>query len=128
VDAKMKNGTDEITGILKLLSVRTRIKILELLKKGDLCVNALSAGLDVTQGAVSQHLRLIREAGIIKAEKRGCYVHYSLNGKILAKCFKEIEKFFSPETKFPEKRKCMRHEEKAGRFRVKKEQTDGCRR
>ena len=34
------------------------------------------ARLGITQGAVSQHLRILREAGLIEAERRGCHIHY----------------------------------------------------
>ena len=79
-------GADQLARVCKVLSVPTRVRILQLLKGRALCVNALAARLDVTQGAVSQHLRILRDAGLLEAEKRGYYVHYRLNGKSLAKC------------------------------------------
>jgi len=42
-------------------------------------VNALAARLGVTQGAVSQHLRIMRDAGLVIDQKRGYFVHYELN-------------------------------------------------
>ena len=75
----------QIARICKVLSVPTRVRILELLTRRVLCVGAISARLDVTQGAVSQHLRVLREAGLVTAEKRGYYVHYRLNRQALAK-------------------------------------------
>lgn len=77
---------DELARILKVLSVGTRVRIVQLLKGRALCVNALAARLDVTQGAVSQHLRTLRDAGLVTAEKRGYFVHYRLNCDALAKC------------------------------------------
>jgi len=71
--------------VCKILSVSTRVKILQLLKSRALCVGALSARLDVTQGAVSQHLRILRDADLVVAEKRGYFVHYRLNEKTLSK-------------------------------------------
>lgn len=44
-----------------------------------LCVNALARRLGVTQSAVSQHLRVLRQAGLVRGERRGPFVHYSLN-------------------------------------------------
>ena len=75
----------DLACICKILSVETRIRILQLLKNRALCVGALSARLDVTQGAVSQHLRILREADLVIAEKRGYFVHYRLNEKTLGK-------------------------------------------
>ena len=77
---------EDLARILKVLSVGTRVRIIQLLKDRALCVNALAARLDVTQGAVSQHLRILRDAGLVTAEKRGYFVHYRLNGRALARC------------------------------------------
>ena len=74
---------DDIARIAKALSVDTRVRIVELLKGNCLCVNALAARLTVTQSAVSQHLRILREAGLVTPEKRGYWVHYRLNEQTL---------------------------------------------
>ena len=84
--------------ILKVLSVGTRIEILRLLRGRSLCVNALAARLDVTQGAVSQHLRIMREAGLVIDEKRGYYVHYRLNEKTSAAWREAIAQLLEPES------------------------------
>jgi ArsR family transcriptional regulator, arsenate/arsenite/antimonite-responsive transcriptional repressor len=77
---------ENLARIIEVLSVGRRVQIIQLLKGRALCVNALAARLDVTQGAVSQHLRILRDAGLVTAEKRGCFVHYRLNGRALARC------------------------------------------
>jgi len=82
--------------ILKALSVETRVRIIQLLKGRVLCVGALAARLDVTQGAVSQHLRILRDAGLVIDEKRGYFVHYRLNGKTLAKWRAAIDELLAP--------------------------------
>jgi DNA-binding transcriptional ArsR family regulator len=65
--------------MMKVLSVGTRVRIARLLKGRTLCVNALAGRLGVTQGAVSQHLRVMRDAGLVVDERCGYYVHYRLN-------------------------------------------------
>lgn len=80
----MARTPDQLGRLLKVLSVGTRIRIVQLLKGRALCVNALASRLDVTQGAVSQHLRFMRDAGLVIDEKRGYFVHYRLNEKTLA--------------------------------------------
>ena len=77
------------------LAVDSRLHIIRMLKGRALCVGALAARLDVTQGAVSQHLRVLREAGVVVAEKRGYYVHYRLNDRTLAKWRREITALLS---------------------------------
>jgi DNA-binding transcriptional ArsR family regulator len=44
-----------------------------------LCVNALAHHLGVTQSAVSQHLRVLRQAGLVRGTRRGAFVHYTLD-------------------------------------------------
>ncbi|MGQ9662384.1 MAG: ArsR/SmtB family transcription factor [Kiritimatiellia bacterium] len=82
--------------ILKLLSVPARLRILRMLRSGALCVNALTARLRITQGAVSQHLAALRRAGIVRAERRGCYVHYMLNDSVLLEWGEVVRRLFEP--------------------------------
>ncbi|MBE0535501.1 MAG: winged helix-turn-helix transcriptional regulator [Phycisphaerae bacterium] len=80
----MDGNAEQLAKVLKVLSVGTRVRIVQLLKGRALCVNALACRLDVTQGAVSQHLRVLRDAGVVIDEKRGYFVHYRLNEEVLA--------------------------------------------
>ena len=50
----------------------------------------------MTQGAVSQHLRVMRDASLVIDEKRGYYVHYSLNEKTLTAWREEIDRLLDP--------------------------------
>ena len=86
----------QLARLLKVLSVDTRVRIVQLLKGRALCVNALASRLDVTQGAVSQHLRIMRDAGLVIDEKRGYYVHYRLNEDTLAAWREEIDRLLDP--------------------------------
>jgi ArsR family transcriptional regulator, arsenate/arsenite/antimonite-responsive transcriptional repressor len=71
--------------IFKVLSVETRVRMLNLLKERALCVNALARALEITPAAVSQHLRILRDADAVIADKRGYFVHYRTNNKTLAR-------------------------------------------
>jgi DNA-binding transcriptional ArsR family regulator len=83
---------EELAEIFKALSDPTRLRLVKLLSEcssgecsgGALCVNALAHRLGVTQSAVSQHLRVLRQAGLVNGERRGYYVHYSLDRDRLA--------------------------------------------
>ena len=81
----MDQEANKLARWLKILSVGTRVRIVQLLNGRALCVNALAHRLDITQSAVSQHLRILREAGLVIDEKRGYYVHYRLNEKTFSK-------------------------------------------
>jgi len=92
----MTDDPNELARMLKVLAAATRVRIVQLLKGRALCVNALAARLAVTQGAVSQHLRIMRDAGLVIDEKRGYYVHYRLNEETLAAWREEIGKLLDP--------------------------------
>ena len=92
-----KADAQKLARIFKALSVDTRVRMVQLLKDRALCVGALSARLDVTQGAVSQHLRILRDADLVVPEKRGYYVHYRLNEKTLLKWKNAVERFLGKE-------------------------------
>ena len=76
----------EAAELFKILSVDKRIEIIELLKKEPMSVNALAEALGVTQSAVSQHLRVLKGAGLVKGERQGYWIFYSLNRDTLEKC------------------------------------------
>jgi DNA-binding transcriptional ArsR family regulator len=92
----MPAGSKELARLLKVLSVETRLRIVQLLKGRALCVNALAARLNVTQGAVSQHLRVMRDAGLVIDERRGYYIHYRLNEDVLSAWRRETDRLLDP--------------------------------
>lgn len=65
--------------IFKALSDETRIRILKLLEKGELCVCNIVAALDMIQPKVSFHLSVLKEAGLVKDRKQGKWVHYCID-------------------------------------------------
>ena len=83
--------------IFKVLSVETRVRMIELLKSRSLCVNALAKALSMSPAAVSQHLRILRDADVVIAEKRGYFVHYRINEKTLAEWRQTSGEILEPE-------------------------------
>jgi len=77
--------TEKTARVFKALSVDTRVRIVQLLKQQCLCVGALATRLNISPAAVSQHLRILRDAELVEPDKRGYYVHYRINEKTLAK-------------------------------------------
>lgn len=63
----------------KALADENRMLILRLLLRRNCCVRALSRQLDISEAAVSQHLKVLREAGLILGEKSGYFTHYTVN-------------------------------------------------
>ena len=82
----------EAADLFKILSVDKRIEIIELLKKEPMSVNALAEALGVTQSAVSQHLRVLKGTGLVKDERQGYWIHYSLNKNVLEKCRQRLNR------------------------------------
>ena len=84
---------ESLAEVFKAFSDPTRLKLLKLLgeKKGEYCVNALTRMLDVTQSAVSQHLRILRHVGLVNSRRNGLHIHYSLNNEML----KDVKKSMS---------------------------------
>ncbi len=68
---------EDLLNVFKALSHPVRLQILGLLRHG-LCVGALAKRLDISEGAVSRHLGVLREAGLVTGEKRGYWTHYRL--------------------------------------------------
>ena len=69
----------ELLQALKTLADETRLNLVKLLLTHDLCVGALAKRLAVSEASVSQHLGKLREAGLVKGEKRGYWTHYSVD-------------------------------------------------
>ena len=65
--------------VFKALADENRMLILRLLLRRNCCVRALSRQLDISEAAVSQHLKVLREAGLILGEKSGYFTHYTVN-------------------------------------------------
>ena len=83
---------EELAETFKALSDPTRLRLVKLLSEHPLhdcpnecngqdflCVNALARRLGVTQSAVSQHLRVLRQAKIVRGVRRGHFMHYSID-------------------------------------------------
>lgn len=63
---------------LKAVADANRLRILACLKKGEVCVCDFTDVLNISQPAVSQHLRKLKEAGIIIERKVGTWKHYRI--------------------------------------------------
>lgn len=75
---------EDLTAVLKALGDKTRLKMIYLLLEYDFCVGALARNLGLSEATVSQHLKVLRKAGLVSGEKRGYYTHYNLNRALFA--------------------------------------------
>ncbi len=85
---------ENLAGTFKLLSVEARIRIVQALKRRAMCVTELTSQLGITHSATSQHLRVLRDARLVKFQKRGFHVYYHLDVQNIARIHKTISGLF----------------------------------
>ena len=77
----------EPSEMFKLLAVETRVKIIDLLKfKGPLGAKNIAELIGITPAAVSQHLKILRQAGLVRNERKGYWIPYSIDQEALENC------------------------------------------
>ncbi len=74
-----KQNTIELETIFRALSDRTRLRILNLLRGGEICVCDLVSVLEVPQPTASRHLAYLRKVDLVLARKEGLWHYYRLN-------------------------------------------------
>ncbi|MGI9022869.1 MAG: ArsR/SmtB family transcription factor [Acidimicrobiales bacterium] len=72
-------GIDGATEFFRALASPHRVGIVAQLARGPRCVHELAAHLTVSQPLVSQHLRVLRASGLVRAQRSGKLVSYSLS-------------------------------------------------
>lgn len=65
--------------VLKLLGDQTRLTMVKILDKHDCCVCEFVEIFNVSQPSISQHLRKLRDVGLIEEERKGQWIFYSIN-------------------------------------------------
>ena len=73
--------------IFKVLAVETRVRIIDLLKsKGPLGAKNIAELVGVTPAAVSQHLKILKQSGLVRSERKGYWIPYSIDEEALENC------------------------------------------
>ena len=65
--------------VMKALSDKNRVKILKMLQNRSLCVCEMQEALEISQPAVSKHLKILEDASLVAFEKDGLWVNYHLS-------------------------------------------------
>ena len=76
---------DDVSAVLRVLADPVRLRIVELLAQEQLCTCHLVDELGATQSGISNHLRVLREAGLVEGEPCGRYTYYRLLPDALAR-------------------------------------------
>ncbi len=79
--------------VFKALGEGTRLKIIKLLSVQSFCVCELAAALDMLQPRISQHLRILKEAGLVSERKEAYWNYYSLETEFITQVLSEFEVF-----------------------------------
>jgi len=79
--------------VFKVLANQKRLEIIQLLASGELCVGDMIDMLGIAQANLSQHLALMRRAGLLKITKRGTKVYYRLADSTIADAVFSVRNF-----------------------------------
>lgn len=78
---------DDCCDMFKALSAKTRVRILEALKKkGPLGAKKIAVIVGVSPAAVSQHLKVLKQAGLVRSERRGYRIPYHVDVDAMQSC------------------------------------------
>lgn len=80
-----------IQSTMRALSDPTRREILNLLKKDSMSAGDISGHFDMSVPAVSKHLSILKDAGLIRDRREGKYIYYELNASVLEEVLIWIE-------------------------------------
>lgn len=78
----------DLSELFKIFGDSTRIKIINILIDGELCVNEISDKINVSQSAVSHQLRILKSSKLVKYRKDGNMIYYSIDDDHIEKIFK----------------------------------------
>lgn len=81
----MKNKIDKVNEFLKIIADPNRLKILVFLEKSPKCVCKIFPMLKISQKLASHHLSQLRKLDLVKQERNGNFMHYSINKKVIKK-------------------------------------------
>lgn len=78
-----------LADIFKVLGDPTRVRILDVLSRGEKCVCHLAQLLGLTESAVSHQLRLLRNTRIVRTRREGRLIYYSIDDKHVLTVFRQ---------------------------------------
>lgn len=79
--------------VFRAIADANRRRILDLLLEEEHAVQELASHMDVTMGAVSQHLKILRECGLVTREKRGRHRYYRIHPQQLRDVYEWTRKY-----------------------------------
>jgi len=84
-------ATAAVTRAFHALSDSTRLRILQILRRGECCVCELMEELDAAQSRLSFHLRILKEAGLVSDRREGRWVYYAVEPEAIAELVETLD-------------------------------------
>ena len=72
-------GYAEFVPVYKAMGDETRLRILEMLSCGELCACKILEAFNITQPALSYHMRILTDCGLVNGRRDGAWMRYSIN-------------------------------------------------
>ncbi len=92
--------------IFHALSDATRLRVLEMLRRGERCVCELTEALDLGQSRLSFHLKTLKDAGLLRDRREGRWIHYSLDAEGIAQAEESIGELARSAATAPRSKAC----------------------
>lgn len=91
---KIYDAASDMERILRIMSNRYRIMVICKLMEEEKCVTDLNEGLNITQSALSQHLSLLRSAGLVNTRRDKQTIYYSIKDEKLKDLMMALSNIF----------------------------------
>lgn len=75
---------------IHIITEPTRFRLIQILFEHHYCVKALAKKLNISESAVSQHMRILKKHQVVYGVKRGYQIHYLVNKELISSLFAEI--------------------------------------
>lgn len=74
---------DDCFDLIRAISDPTRFTILGIILRHDLCAGAIARRMGITEAAVSQHIKVLKDVGLVRAVRCGHYMHYAVDRELI---------------------------------------------
>ena len=91
--------------IFKALSDRTRLRMVSLVMKHELCVCEIMEVLNLSQSNASRHLTILKNAGVLSGRKQAQWAYYKISEMLPPELYQYLSRTFSEDPLYPEDRK-----------------------
>jgi ArsR family transcriptional regulator len=102
--ADFEASTGKAAGLMRTLGNEKRLTILCQLGDGELPAGAMQEPLGLSQSALSQHLAVLREAGVVETRREGQTIYYRIADPAAVKMIETLAAIFCPEKPTPQRK------------------------